>query len=516
MRGVFICGLLLLSSALPVRGLSEPAALSAEATQTIELRGTTRQVFRDLERIFNRRIVVDAGLRRRQVEFKLARTNLADALDLATMITGAFWVMQPDGSILVAENNPANRQRYVPQMFRDFPLTGYPPEVINEIVTLLRQHVEPTYISVDGDTGTITIRDTPPRLDVIATLIEQWTPYEQEVTLDVLMLEVDREEARRIGILPPDLAVAVNIGAGVLPTDDPAALLQAIEELVRQGVLPAVLLTDRFDFATGVGLIGFGGGLTRYVSNLPGATLTFEDIRKVTRSLRHIQLRSTVGNEANIFSGAKFPISFTTFSTIIDPRVLDEFFDGEIRLPPPPIQYEDLGVKFTTTARVHNNNEISLKIFLESTQLVGESVNDIPIIGVRTVEQTVRVKAGEPIILSGMRGRERSPIRVGLPVLGAIPIIGRLFSRKETNERETEFLVMITPRLVRRGRPDRLKHQTVYIGSEEDFAPVGKGGAGRRGSRSRPLTVPRRQGIQQRSPRQQQQRRPQQQPRRNQ
>lgn len=522
MRGAFISGVLLLASALPIWGFPESAEPTTEASQTVELRGTTRQIFRQLERIINRRIVVDAGVRRRQVEFVIDRTDVTGALDVATTVTGAFWVAQPDGSILVATNDAANRQRYLPQMFRDFPLPGYPEEVVNEIVTLLRQHVEPPYMSVDRASGTITVRDTPHRLEVIAALVEQWTPYQEEIVLDVLMLEVDRQEATRIGILPPDLVVAVNIGAGILPTDDPQALLQAIEELVKQGVLPAVLLTDRFDFTKGVPLIGFGGGLTRYIANLPNATLTFEDIQKALRSLRYMQLRTTAGSEATFFAGEKFPITFTTFSIIFIPEIIQEFIDsGDFRPPPPAIQYEDLGIKLTATARVHNNRDVSLKVLLESTQLVGQSINDIPILGTRTIEHSVRVKLGEPVILSGMRGLERSPIRVGLPVLGSIPVLGRLFSRKQTNVRETELLVMMTPRLIRRGRPERLKDVAIYVGSEADFAPVGKGGSAGRGSGSRRRTVPRRQG-QPRSPQapkqlQQRQRPPQQQqPQRNQ
>ncbi len=514
MRGAIISGVLLLASALPVWGFPGSAEPVTEASQTVELRGTTRQIFRQLERILQRRIVVDAGVRRRQVEFVIDRNDLTGALDVATTVTGAFWVAQPDGSILVATNDAASRQRYLPQMFRDFPLMGYPDEVVNEIVTLLRQHVEPPYMSVDRASGTITVRDTPHRLEVIAALVEQWTPYKEEIMLDVLMLEVDRQEATRIGILPPDLVVAVNIGAGVLPTDDPQALLQAIEELVRQGVLPAVLLTDRFDFAKGVPLIGFGGGLTRYIANLPNAALTFEDIRKTIRSLRYMQLRITAGSEATFFTGAQFPITFATFSIIFIPEIIRELIDsGDFRPPPPAIRYEDLGIRLTATAQVHNNRDVSLKVLLESTQLVGQSINDIPILGTRTIEHSVRVKLGEPVILSGMRGLERSPIRVGLPVLGAIPLLGRLFSRKQTNVRETELLVMLTPRLIRRGRPEHLKNMAIYVGSEADFAPVGKGGTAGRGAGSRRRTVPRRQFQprqgQPRSPRAPQQQRPQ-------
>jgi len=260
--------------------------------------------------------------------------------------------------------------------------------------------------------------------------------------------------------------------------------------LSRLRILPGLLgllLTDRFDFTRGVGLVGIGGGRTAYVANLPNVSLTLADLDRVILSLRRMRLRTSTGTEATFFAGERFPVAFATFSIIFIPQIIQDLIDEERFVPPvPAIRYEEIGLKLTAAARVHNHREISLAVTLESTQLAGEGINGIPIIGTRRLEQKVRLKEGESVVLSGMRGLERTRGRAGWPLLGAIPVLGRLFSRTENRTRETEFLVLLTPHLVRGGERDARTQQALYLGTEKEFAPVGRAQAGRRAPRARP------------------------------
>jgi type II secretory pathway component GspD/PulD (secretin) len=194
----------------------------------------------------------------------------------------------------------------------------------------------------------------------------------------------------------------------------------------------------------------------------------------VTKNLRRATLRSNGGQEATFFAGERFPVAFTTFSTIFVPQVVQDLIDQGLFVPPvPAIQYEDLGLKLTVLPNVHDNREVSLKVAIESTQLAGQSVNSIPILANRKIEQQVRLKAGESMVLAGLRGQENTPSRIGLPLLGSIPLLGRLFSRKTTSTRETEFMVLLTPRIVRRVERDASLTKAIYLGTEKEFSPQG-------------------------------------------
>ena len=206
----------------------------------------------------------------------------------------------------------------------------------------------------------------------------------------------------------------------------------------------------------------------------------------VTKNLRRVTLRTNGGQEATFFAGERFPVAFTTFSSIFIPQVVQDLIDqGLFRPPVPAIQYEDLGLRLTVLPYVHGNREVSMKVTIETTQLAGQSVNSIPILAKRMIEQQVRLKAGESLVLAGLRRHENTPTRTGLPVLGSIPLLGRLFSRQETRTRETEFLVLLTPHIIRHVERDARLTKAIYLGTEKEFSP--KGPARRRAQpRSRP------------------------------
>ena len=492
-----------------------PAPDTSPQLKRLDLQGPPQQVFQELGRRYGVRMQVDSDLRGAPMRVRLGAADFRTALRIVANLAGAFWVSQPDGSVLVLEDTREKRQLYEPLEMRTFALPGRSAEELTEMLRLLREMVEPRSIAQDLRSNTITIRDTPRRLNAAAALLEHLAAGEDQaqVVVDALLFEVDSLKARSLGVLPPDLAVLVHVGAGILPTDNALEFLQAIEELVNQGVLPRVLLSDRFDLASGVGVVGLGKGRGQYFASLTGATLTFSDIMRVTRSLRQLHLRATTGHEASFFAGEQFPVTFTTFSSIFIPEVVQDLIDQGLFVPPvPAIQYEELGVKLAVTPRVHDNREVSLKVKIDTTQLVGENLNGIPILGNRTIEQQVRLREGESLLLAGMRNREETPTRVGWPVLGSIPLLGRLFSRVETRTRETEFMILLTPRIVRRGGANRKANWALYLGTEKEFSPAGRTSTGRRSVPSRsPRPAP---NLQQRQPppQQQQQQRPPQQP----
>jgi len=136
--------------------------------------------------------------------------------------------------------------------------------------------------------------------------------------------------------------------------------------------------------------------------------------------------------------------------------------------PYPAFQYEDLGVKVRATPWVHLNNEVTLKLEFEIRSLATEKFNEIPVISNRTVEQTVRLRENEPTILSGIVQQESALSAAGWPGLSAVPVAGRVASLKEREKRETELIIVVTPRRVRaiarQGRP-------IYAGRKDEGTP---------------------------------------------
>jgi Flp pilus assembly secretin CpaC len=146
--------------------------------------------------------------------------------------------------------------------------------------------------------------------------------------------------------------------------------------------------------------------------------------------------------------------------------------NGVAQTPYPASEYVDLGVKIKATATLHPNNEVTLVLEFEIRSLSGSSVNGIPIISNRTLAQTVRVKQDEPTLIGGLTDVEQTRSITGLPGFANIPAVGYAFGGRTNSFRDTELLILVTPRKLRLA--DHLT-RTIFAGRGE---PGGRGAVG--------------------------------------
>jgi general secretion pathway protein D len=74
---------------------------------------------------------------------------------------------------------------------------------------------------------------------------------------------------------------------------------------------------------------------------------------------------------------------------------------------------------------------------------------DSPTIQQRRISSSIAVHNGETIALGGSIRDSKSRTRAGVPLASKIPLIGGLFGSTNDNNRRTELIVLITPRVVR-------------------------------------------------------------------
>ena len=68
-----------------------------------------------------------------------------------------------------------------------------------------------------------------------------------------------------------------------------------------------------------------------------------------------------------------------------------------------------------------------------------------PIISARMEHTRVRVRDGETFAIGGLIKDEQTENKSGIPILGRISLLGRLFGSKNTNNTKTDLIVFITP-----------------------------------------------------------------------
>jgi type II secretory pathway component GspD/PulD (secretin) len=117
--------------------------------------------------------------------------------------------------------------------------------------------------------------------------------------------------------------------------------------------------------------------------------------------------------------------------------------------PYPGSEFIDLGVKVKATPTVHPNHEVTLQLEFEIRALAGTNINGIPIISNRTLNQTVRVREEETTVIGGLLDDEETRAITGLPGFANLPGAGYLFGNRNNTNKETEFMILVTPRRLR-------------------------------------------------------------------
>ena len=107
-----------------------------------------------------------------------------------------------------------------------------------------------------------------------------------------------------------------------------------------------------------------------------------------------------------------------------------------------------LSLKVTPQITPDNRIIMDLKVNKDS---VGTIFSGIPSIDTNNLITQVLVQDGETVVLGGVYESTDTNSRRAVPVLGDIPVLGRLFRSNSKSEKKKELLVFITPRILDQG-----------------------------------------------------------------
>jgi general secretion pathway protein D len=114
------------------------------------------------------------------------------------------------------------------------------------------------------------------------------------------------------------------------------------------------------------------------------------------------------------------------------------------------VEYRDAGIILTVTPRIGEQGTVALDVKQEVNE-VGENepppINS-PRFTKREAETSVVLLNNQTLVMGGLIQNKRTRVRVGVPWLSRIPILGYLFGSVEDKIEKTELLLLITPRTV--------------------------------------------------------------------
>jgi len=137
---------------------------------------------------------------------------------------------------------------------------------------------------------------------------------------------------------------------------------------------------------------------------------------------------------------------------------------GEVPIPVPQgfgqvtVDYKEYGIKLDIEPVVNGNDEVSARLLAEVSRIDPTvTVEGVPGFTTRRTESEINVKAGQTLVVSGLIDSSAAKDIKKLPLLGDIPILGRLFRSDGFRGNRTELVMFVTPRIVTPDSPENLR-----------------------------------------------------------
>lgn len=318
-----------------------------------------------------------------------------------------------DNTLLIYQGEQSKKREYQKLGIRSFHIANAEAkQVANSIKTILKARD----IVVDEKLNMIVLRDTPGTILMAEQLVALHDVADPEVMLEVEVLEIQRSHLEQLGVKWPG---SVTLSPLATTTTDSSGATST----------SAFTLRDLKNLnSSKVGASVDSMVLSASQSKANGSVLANPRIRIKSRE------------KALIKVGQRVPsLTATTTSTGVTSS---------------SVNYIDVGLKLEAEPTVYLDDEISIKLNLEVSSILGTiyDSNNQPSgyrIGSRNAMTVLRLKDGENQILAGLISDEDKYTASSVPVLGDLPILDRLFGTKGVDKSKTEIVLSITPRLIR-------------------------------------------------------------------
>ncbi len=129
------------------------------------------------------------------------------------------------------------------------------------------------------------------------------------------------------------------------------------------------------------------------------------------------------------------------------------------------VQSITTGITMRLLPRIAPDGTIEADLSISVSTPTGITSDKVPTFSSRDASTTVRVANGESIVIGGLLEKRNLQGQDKVPLLGDIPLLGALFTNTSTEQRQTDLVIIVTPRIV-----DMPEMTTV--GADETVEPV--------------------------------------------
>src|SRR5229473_827846 len=374
----------------------------------------------------------------RPIDINLHDVTTAKALDYIFLQEGLFFQKLDKRTILVADQG--RRQQFQQLVVRTFYLSNTDPDSASTLIgrALPASVGRPQAIVVpDKYTNSLTVRDTAENIALIGDLLRSIDKDRAEVVMDVNIYEISRTDLFKFGNQignadgftlggSPGLAVVEN---GRHLNYDPAHPGRGVNLGALLGTTPTALAT-----ALVIPSMAFNAFQSKTNAKLLASTQV--------HAFNNEESTARIGQRVPVQTAQAYPFGVQTGQTTGTTN--QPFGSGGF----PVINYEPTGLTLSFTPQVFPNLDVQVKMKIESKDVAGASTLT-PTFTERTITGTARVQNNRTMMLASVSQDIESNGRKGLPVLGLIPVLGRLFTSPTHDDRQVDIVIAVTPRVLR-------------------------------------------------------------------
>ena len=407
----------------------------SEQLRVVNYSGDLEGFIRKMAEELGLNVIFDQAFQKRTVNVNLRNVTAAKALDYTFIAQNLFFQKLDRRTILVADQ--AKRGQYQQLVLRTFYLQNIEPDKARALIQAAlppNQGRQPQVVP-NKETNSVTVRDTPENIRLIGQLLQGIDKDRSEVVMDVNIYEVSRNDLLQLGNQLGDAGSLGNLG-GLNPT---AVLVGGQRNVtVGTGAAASVLPT------------ALAGAFV-----LPPTRLSAFQRRDNTRLLAHTLVHAFDGEQSTTRIGQRVPVQ----TAAVTP-----YYGGGANPAPSPgsgatgglfgggypvIQYQDTGLILKFTPQVFPNQDVQVKLEIESNDVIPGPNELTPVFSQRSVTGTARVPNNRTMMLASVAQQKESRGKQGLPLLGLIPVLGRLFSTPTRDDRDNDIVITVTPRVMR-------------------------------------------------------------------
>ncbi len=267
-------------------------------------------------------------------------------------------------------------------------------------------------VQSDPRLNALIIQDVPERMPIYRQLIEQLDVPTALIEIEAMIIDVNTERAKDLGINWGGRAGSTALGFGNLTSTPAAGTLSVVRGVAGSLVTPSSLVVDA------------GNYLVSQIRILE------------TKGDARIQSRPSVMTMDNI--GALLDLSETFYIRV----------QGERVATVTPVT-AGTTLKVTPRTLIENGvRMVQLMIDIEDGQIQDRQIDTLPTVRRSSVSTQAVVRSDDTLLIAGHTQDQNIDSLNKIPLLGDIPGIGALFSNRSANVQRRERLFMIKPRII--------------------------------------------------------------------